>query len=384
MPFDLSTAKPDAVGFDISTARPDEPALMKPFQGVPGGEDVRSLLENLTATPAKILDAASLGNFSKYLPKATGVYYPEYSKDFPAKGAMNLASNVAGFTANPLIRMGGEAALAGNATKAAALGGIAGALSASETNQGRVVNTLAGAGLGAAGAGISKAGQALKQAGTEAGQVKFAEGIRSKLFEAKEGATKKFGKALEGLSQKHPEKMVSLRNVVDQARAESVYEPNLNSAINRIPALKTLVENPELANNVTLKEAQHIINNLNTKLPRQIGFNDIPVADLRTDIRAAQLEAFPEMSKVRGDYAAIKKNYDLIKGRIKEGGLVNSLKTKFGDPEKNTAFKKLVDKDTVKAVDSFRRSSKALRASGLGAKGYALYELYRHSPLHGD
>lgn len=203
-------------------------------------------------------------------------------------------------------------------------------------------------------------------------QAKLADTVRKSVYQAKTDAVNEFGEGIDNLARANPDKSVSLRNVVDGIKSNmEEMAPEARSVLRKTPILKDLLEKPELANNVSLKDTQDIINYINTKVPRNIKANHLDILDTLNDTRAAQLEAFPEMSVVRAKYGEFKNAFDTIKNKLKKGSLVDNMAKDFGDIEIQKEIRKVFNEDMLKEVKKFQQSKKILKATGI-ISDYAL------------
>lgn len=212
---------------------------------------------------------------------------------------------------------------------------------------------------------------------------KYLSDVRSSFFDAKTSAVDKFGAGLERLANDNPNDFVSLRPVVDQLVQEIAYEPKLRNAINRVPLLDQILNEPKLADKIPLKEAQSLVNDLQSKIPstklRGLGVrsDDIPLLDAVHNIKAQMLEAFPQLKDVRADYGKVINDYNLIRTKIKPGNLAKNLQTNFGDVEVEGAAKRLLAEfpDTLKRIrvaNAVRKLGKHALLLGEGVGGIAL------------
>ena len=79
------------------------------------------------------------------------------------------------------------------------------------------------------------------------------------------------------------------------------------------PILKDFIDNPNVNSyDVSLEDAQKIINYIGTKVPANIKANHLDILDALNDTRAAQLDAFPEMQGVRAKYGDFKNAFNSI------------------------------------------------------------------------
>jgi len=419
MAFDVSTAKPvSSSKFDISTAKPveesNQPKKKKNFFEVigmgkqePGDfnvpEDVRKqklfspdrmkyakgqakqISQDIVALPTDYINQRLL-NYPRAILNKENIEWPE-AQD-PNVRNLQKVGGVVG-------------ALQGGAglTKAFGLGKTgdtvgktmlkAGALSATYADTEKPFDPMQKAiqfGLGAASAGMFKLAEGATKSINKAtkGASEFLRKVRGSVFSRKREIVDKFGADLDNLANAKPEQMVSIKNSLEKLSAEInggtfgevVIPPNpkIASIVKRSPTLNKFINNPEIADNISLRDSQAIINELRNKLPaiKKQGFNvnsdDIPLFDLIDDIRYDQLTAFPEMQQVRQSYAKMISNYNLIKYKIREGSLKRQLINDFGDPEMKEAFDSLISKDVMKEVKNFKRTHQMLKILGIAAK----------------
>jgi hypothetical protein len=202
--------------------------------------------------------------------------------------------------------------------------------------------------------------------------VGLAKEVRSAATSAHTQAVAEFGGQLDQLSQANPTRSVSIREVIDNINAGwQDMASEAKSIFRKTPILKDMMENPSLADNVSLKDTQKIINYINTKVPRNIRANHLDILDTLNDIRASQLDAFPEMEAVRAKYGDFKNAFNAIKGKLKEGSLIDNLSKNFGDAEIQDKAKKVFTQDMLDKVQKFRQTQQVLKAAGI-ATNWAL------------
>lgn len=214
--------------------------------------------------------------------------------------------------------------------------------------------------------------------------------VRSLFFNAKHEAVKKFGSQLEELATKSPDKSISIRDAVDKLNFEMADNPKIRSLVNRSPTLKSMVENPDMANNITLKESQNIMNEIKSKIPlgklsgnSPSRFDDLPIYDLLDDIKTTQLDVFPEMAKVRSEYGKVAQNYEMLRKGIGKGKTRNFLTgSNYADPDIRLAAKEL-SPEAAKLANDYRLSQGLKKAlgytagvgAGTAAVGYGLKKI---------
>lgn len=211
----------------------------------------------------------------------------------------------------------------------------------------------------------------------------FAGEIRNAFVNAHTQEVDKFGRAIDALAKQRPDASVSLRGVVDEINGSDL--PNeVKNVFKKTPILRDMLKTPDLADKVPLKSAQDIINYINTKVPKNIRANNLDLIDTLNSIKAAQLDAFPEMAKVKADYAGFIQPYNNIKNMFKVGKLLESVKSNFKDPELRMAVDKVLPKSVIKQMGGYRRAAnvikmawKAIPLAGLAAAGGAGYGIGR-------
>lgn len=238
-----------------------------------------------------------------------------------------------------------------------------------------VIGSAFGLVAGGAGAyGAYKAGRiAAKGAGFVAKAVKnmpkvlnvekgadFAQQIRKAFVEAHTEQTNKFGAKIAELSVKKPNVNVSLESVVEDLKSNwNDLNNETKSVIKKTPVLRDMFsdKNPKLPK-ITLKQSQDVINYLNTKIPKNIRYNNLDVIELVNGIRGSQLADFPEMAGTRAEYSKFIKPYKNIKEYFKFNKLLDSIKNKFGGAEGQSAVEKVLPKDVIKKMGGYRAAAK--------------------------
>lgn len=302
--------------------------------------------------------------------------------------ALNIASEGAGYVMGGAGKLGLKAAgnlapKVGKLVQGAITGGVGAGAQLMPDEEGNISlggqakQAAIGAGFGlGVGVGIASAKNirnSLNKAGK--GSADFLDKVQTAIFNRKRQVVDNFGDDLENLTRQNPTRTVSLRQAIDEANAIAAFEPKLKSAIERSPAVKRLLDNPDLANNVPLDETQNIINQLKSKLSssKKTGFNvtsdDIPVFDFIDNIKGNQLDAFPEMAKVKQTYGEMMNKYNVIKNKIKVGSLKQNLLNDFkGDDQVKRAFNGMLTDDILKEVKDYKNTNNMLKMMGIGLK----------------
>lgn len=230
------------------------------------------------------------------------------------------------------------------------------------------------AAIGAATAGLANiAGKMVRgisniQKAKNPGQ--FAEKVQSVAGGQLKAAGKKFEKQLELLSAANPDKKVSIRNAVLNAIDESVENRKVKTAV------RELFEKPDLVDEVTLPQAQEIINKVQSKIAKSklggVGIrpDDLPLMDFVAELRDAQLSAFPDMKQVRAEYGKTLNNWKVIKGLFKEGRLIKNVKENFGDAQIQQRVNQFLPENIIREMGGFRSAANFLQNIGLLGEGF--------------
>lgn len=194
----------------------------------------------------------------------------------------------------------------------------------------------------------------------------LAKTVRKAAYQSKTDAVNSFGDSIDALSEANPDRTTSLRNVVDNLNQNmDEMAPEAKNVFRKTPILKDLLAKPELADNVSLRDTQDIINYINTKVPRTIKSNHLDILDTLNDTRAAQLDAFPEMADVRAKYGDFKNAFDNIKGKLKQGSLIENMAKDFGDAEVKKNVSKVFGEDILNQVKNFQQAKQVLKTAGI-------------------
>lgn len=282
-------------------------------------------------------------------------------------GYGKTAANLAGL--NALKNVGGVAKAVGIN---AAIGGLADANNAGE----RVAHAAGGAAL-AGGLGLA-GGIAKNLHRATLGKVPFAEKVQTAVANKLTNLRDAFGENITSLMKKSPEKSVDMSDVVNQANAAAAFSPQMKYLVEKSPMLKRLLNNPELAKTVPLRESQDILNEYKANIPkgvlsgRNADINDAPALDVIHKIHDAQLAPFPEMAAARARYKAVLDNYDPVKSKFGEGRLLGAMENKFGDEQLNKRAKAFLDDPKLwKEINSYRRVRREIgavkAAAGIGS-----------------
>jgi hypothetical protein len=154
------------------------------------------------------------------------------------------------------------------------------------------------------------------------------------------------------------------------------------TALRKTPILNEMLNKPELADNISVKQAQNIINHLETKIPKNIKYTNLDILDTINDVKAAQLEAYPEMSDIRMNYTKIIEPFKELKKYFKFNKTLQAIEKGFGGKEGLEAVKKLLPqsiindmggyKNTINALNIIKKIMKGVSFGGAGYIGYKI------------
>lgn len=199
----------------------------------------------------------------------------------------------------------------------------------------------------------------------------FLEDVRSAFYEAKDTAVEKFGQGLDKLAQDNPQTQVNLRPVIDQLQQSIAIDPKIRNAVNKVQSLSAMLDEPKLANSVPLKDAQDIVNMVQSRVSsgklRGVGVrpDDIPLLDVVHDMKYQMVDAFPQLKELRQDYGKTISKFNALRGKfggIGSDALQKNVKSGFGGDESMDAVKDLL-KDAPDILGRLKNYA-ALRKAG--------------------
>jgi hypothetical protein len=186
----------------------------------------------------------------------------------------------------------------------------------------------------------------------------FAEEIRSSFIKSHTDVVNKFGADIDKLSVKYPQAKVNLSELVSDLQTNPDISKQTLNILKKVPKLKDILKNPKYASNVSLRDAQDIVNHLQTKIPKNIRANNFDLLDTINTIKGQQLEAFPEMAGARAEYAKFIEPYKNVKQYFRFNKLLESVKNKFGGAEGQAAVEKIFPKEVIKKLGGYRAAAK--------------------------
>jgi len=210
----------------------------------------------------------------------------------------------------------------------------------------------------------------------------FATKIQDVFFDAKSGASgfgKQYETAANAIADANPGAGVDIRNTLAQLNDEALSNPKIKTLLSRIPKLKSLAENPEAADNLTMKEARELKTLISSKISpakyagkMTFAPEDRAVLDVADNLRNDILEAFPDMQGVNAQYTKKIKAYNDLRRKVYSDNLLSGLKENLSNPQVFAKIKDIFPKDAVREMESYVRAKQAMTAVGAGAGAVGL------------
>lgn len=225
--------------------------------------------------------------------------------------------------------------------------------------------------------------------------VDFAQSLRSNIFIKKQAMGEQFQQGIIDNMAKYPKAKVDLKDEfygIKGAIKNIEENPGFSSQIKSIISkttdpkkgrlLQKLIDNPDEAANLTLKEAQDIKTAINqapaisSKLKQgkfaQYTPADLELLDLSHSVTAKQVDAFPEFAQTKGIYKDYIQNYNQVKNSFKPSVFLNKIRNGFGNEEVEKALKMAIGEDNYNSIKGFQNTTKLINAGkkiGVGAAG---------------
>ncbi|MBF0443887.1 MAG: hypothetical protein HQK54_18405, partial [Oligoflexales bacterium] len=222
--------------------------------------------------------------------------------------------------------------------------------------------------------------------------IQLAQRVRQSMFGQRTQLGKALDESISKLSSETPDFTIDLsphfsemkEAMIAKDAEGNLINPGLRGDIDRIlrqikdpvkaKQLRSLINNPEGASELTLKQSEEIKKMVAQsptiqRIYRQGRFanmtsSDHEVMDLLDNIKNTQAELFPELSELRKPYAEHMSAYNQVKGKFKEGTLIGKMRKGFGDEEVMKNVQKILPGDVLKEIAGFRRTGKALEWTG--------------------
>jgi len=203
-------------------------------------------------------------------------------------------------------------------------------------------------------------------------ELPFVEKMASEFKSAERGLGKTFGSQLDDLVNKNPQNLGSAGEAIANTKEAMVLNPSLKSLINSkdTPTVHRLLQNPDIAENMTAKEMQNVINELSSQTTQRklqgmgIRPNDNPFMGIINDFRDSQLSAFPEMGPIRQQFRTGKAAAKNLKPYFQEKALPRTIRGKM---DENVILMR--DAERLLPEDVFRQLRGAQNASKITSMG---------------
>ena len=192
----------------------------------------------------------------------------------------------------------------------------------------------------------------------------FAQEIRAAYTQAHTNAVNKFGIELDTLARNNPKARVDLSEVIMNLKTDPDVSSKTLSTLKKIPELNKIWDSPTASTKVPLKNTQNIINYIQTKVPREIKANNYDLMDTLNTIRGKQLDAFPELSNAKTEYAKFIEPYKNVKQYFKFNKILGAMKDKFGGAEGMKAVESILPKSATKKISGYRAAAKMAEIPG--------------------
>lgn len=200
----------------------------------------------------------------------------------------------------------------------------------------------------------------------------FQRAFQKMVFKAKKVAGDAFDEDIAKVSGS-PEnvgKTIDLYEAATQAKTSPALQ--VAAGGKRRPLLNIVIQDPELARNLTLEDAQALKKEINqipgiqSKLRQGQRADwtpdDIQVLDFVDDIRAGQIDTFEGLSPVFTKYRDSIRQYNLLKGATREGGFKRGGRPALKEsPDIQAAYEAIVPKEVRQQIGSMDSLETAVR-----------------------
>lgn len=296
-------------------------------------------------------------------------------------GDILRASNLPVLSSRPISATMGLSMLPGGAKSVVDLGkiGLKGAVGGAKLAKTAVTKPIEA--MGAVARGIRSIPQTTRQ-----GFPAFGQKVRSAYSDISKTLMGEFDDAMTKLEATQPNTTINIRNVIERAKLIAQEDPavarRLDSAVRRAfpkgdVTLAELLNNPDLANQVTLRQSQQVIASLKAvpSLPGKLAKQgssytdiDMELLDMAKDIRHAQLEAFPQFKESVSKYASVSDALRKTKKFFTERSLEGSVKGGFGSAEEEKIVGEILPNNVMQAIKDARLGQSIKHGAGVVGK----------------
>lgn len=193
---------------------------------------------------------------------------------------------------------------------------------------------------------------------------------------------KAFGDELVVVAEKNPKATVSLTNALDNVIALGEVDPTIKlslSKLSRDKVLKSLLNNPNVAGSLSLKDAQNITNQIVKEMPTSRLANKI-----KFQFDDAIASKFDDMAKVRADYGAGMDDYELLSNLENTGTNIQKIRANLVNQNIQDAAKRRLSEELTKEISKYSdiyNTLKTKRIEVLGLKTRSAAEMLQKDKL---
>ncbi len=213
-------------------------------------------------------------------------------------------------------------------------------------------------------------------------RARFVDSIRSALLQSKKLAGETFGSKIDTLVAKFPDKTVDVSGIVGEVQQRSMNNPAFKALVLRgvrndqeSALMQSILNQPETATNLSLKDAQSVKQVFGRVLKQKFNqvspeFTDahLDALDIWHELRAAQLEAFPEFSDIAAGYRKAITNFRTVKPYLTKAALEPNLLNNFGNKaEIMQSVRELLPKETLQEITHYVHAAQAMKLAGRAA-----------------
>lgn len=206
------------------------------------------------------------------------------------------------------------------------------------------------------------------------GKTKFAKQIRGDVYGSKKAAGRAFDESLQQATLNNPDVLADLSEPANKLRMLRTFNPEIDAFVNYHPNIKAIVDNPDLARQLNAKQAQDIINTMNSKMSQtKLGGNnvrpqDIPFMEVVDDMKVAQADAYPEMLDARKAYSKNREAFKTVRPDLSKRSMEKRISEGFTTGEVGEEFKNLLPSETFRKLKGAQVAGKVVKAlTGPGA-----------------
>lgn len=207
---------------------------------------------------------------------------------------------------------------------------------------------------------------------------KFANKIQDIFWKVKGTMGKTFENGLNLIEKANPGKTVDATATIQSILDEATLDPGVNQIVARIPKLKMLVQNPELASKLTLEDARNIKTAIMQKISpakyagkTPLNMNERAVLDVADNLNSDIMSAFPELKPVNAEYAKSITNYNDLRRTINSNNMFNNIEKNWHNPQMQAKMREVFDPQTLAEMKGYLNARSTIKWAKRGVLGYA-------------